>query len=300
MNKIRIFLCLFFLLPLSAFSAERLEWSSDESVLEYKVELKNRKTGEVKSYTTQNNYIDIFENDGEYEFRVKPVDMLGREGDFSSWQSFKITKAMTPVLATMPPAAWKIPGASADLVTLPVDIQNVSARTKVQLVNQETKQVVDGSLVIQSKNGLSKASGIKVPQLASGEWKIKVTDPSGRSAESGVIKIESQKEERLKKEALAKAETEKAAAEKAALAAAGGTAAGAGGLAAAEAGLAAGEGELASAGVSAGSEGGTSALAEETSVITDNTEKIFASNAQKLRIEKQIAKRVRGYQKKIH
>ena len=300
MNKIRTFLCLLILLPFSLFAAERLEWSDDENVFEYKVEVKNKTTGEVKSYTTQDNFIDINEQSGDYEFRVKPVDVLGREGNASAWQGFKISKALTPVLTTMPPAAWKLPETSGELATIPLSIQNVSPRTKVQLVNQETNQVVEGQLVLKVVGGIASASGIKVPQLASGEWKIKVTDPSGRSAESGVIKIESQKEERLKKEALAKAETEKAAVEKAALAAAGGTAAGAGGLAAAEAGLAAGEGELASAGVSAGSEGGTSALAEESSVITDNTEKVFASNAQKLRIEKQIAKRVRGYQKKIH
>lgn len=300
MNKIRTFLCLLILLPFSLFAAERLEWSDDENVFEYKVEVKNKTTGEVKSYTTQDNFIDINEQSGDYEFRVKPVDVLGREGNASAWQGFKVSKALTPVLTTMPPAAWKLPETSGELATIPLSIHNVSPRTKVQLVNQETNQVVEGQLVLKTAGGIASASGIKVPQLASGEWKIKVTDPSGRSAESGVIKIESQKEERLKKEALAKAETEKAAAEKAALAAAGGTAAGAGGLVAAEAGLAAGEGELASAGVSAGSEGGTSALAEESSVITDNTEKVFASNAQKLRIEKQIAKRVRGYQKKIH
>lgn len=284
MNKIRIFLCLFFLLPLSAFSAERLEWSSDESVLEYKVELKNRKTGEVKSYTTQNNYIDIFENDGEYEFRVKPVDMLGREGDFSSWQSFKITKAMTPVLATMPPAAWKIPEASADLVTLPVDIQNVSARTKVQLVNQETKQVVDGSLVIQSKNGLSKASGIKVPPLPGGAWKLVVTDASGRSAESGIIKVENLKEEKQKKEALAKAESEAKAAEA---------------QAAREAELAAAENvALADAGGLAGVDSSAVADAGLAEDILEQGVKKTASSAQKIRIEKQIAKKVRGFQRK--
>ena len=284
MNKIRIFLCLFFLLPLSAFSAERLEWSSDESVLDYKVELKNRKTGEVKSYTTQNNYIDIFENDGEYEFRVKPVDMLGREGDFSSWQSFKITKAMTPVLATMPPAAWKIPEASADLVTLPVDIQNVSARTKVQLVNQETKQVVDGSLVIQSKNGLSKASGIKVPPLPGGVWKLVVTDASGRSAESGIIKVENLKEEKQKKEALAKAEAEAKAAEA---------------QAASEAELAAAENvALADAGGLAGVDSAAGADAGLAEDILEQGVKKTASSAQKIRIEKQIAKKVRGFQRK--
>ena len=288
MNKIRTFLCLLILLPFSLFATERLEWSDDENVFEYKVDVKNKATGEVKSYTTQQNYIDIAEQSGEYEFRVKPVDMLGREGNASTWQGFKISKALTPVLTTMPPATWKLPETSGELATIPVNIQNVSPRTSVQFVNQETKQVVEGQLVIQSAGagGVAKATGIKVPQLESGEWKIKVTDPSGHSAETGVIKIESQKEERLKKEALAKAEAEKTAAREAELAAAKEAEA----LAKAEAEAAAGAGEA------AGAEGN---LAEDIASVADSSDKIFASNAQKIRIEKQIAKRVRGYQKKI-
>ena len=288
MNKIRTFLCLLILLPFSLFATERLEWSDDENVFEYKVEVKNKTTGEVKSYTTQQNFIDIAEDSGEYEFRVKALDMLGREGNASAWQSFRISKALTPVMTSLPPAGWKLPETSGELATIPVNIQNVSPRTSVQLVNQETKQVVEGQLVIQTSGGIASATGIKVPQLESGEWTIKVTDPSGRSAESGVIKIESQKEERLKKEALAKAEAEKAARE-AELAAAREAEA----LAKAEAEAAAGAGDI------AGAEGDLAALAEDAASVADTSDKIFASNAQKIRIEKQIAKRVRGYQKKI-
>lgn len=291
MNKIRTFLCLFIFLPFSLFAAERLEWSADENVFEYKVEVKNKASGEVKSYTTQENFIDLAESSGDYEFRVKALDMLGRESAVSEWQSFKISRALTPVLTGMPPASWKLPESSADLAVIPVSIQNVSPRTRVQLINQQTKEVVEGQLVLESSAGIASASGIKVPQLKSGEWKISIRDPSGRSAESGIIKIESQKEERLKKEALAKAEEEKAAAKKAELAAllagAGTGTAGAGAMAAGDESLVSGS-ESSSASPDLTSKG-----AEDSS-----GSKIFASNAQKIRIEKQIAKRVRGYQKK--
>ena len=273
MNTIKTFLWLLILFSFSLSATERLEWSDDENVFEYKVEVKNKVTGEVKAYTTQQNFLDIDEASGEYEFRVKALDLLGREGNSSGWQSFRISRALTPLLTGLPPAVWKLPETSGELATLPVQIQNVSPRTRVQLLNQETNQVVEGQLVISREGDIVMASGIKVPQMESGVWKIKITDPSGRSAESGEIKIESQKEERLKKEALAKAEEEKAAleAEKEAL------------LAAEEAASEAGDAELASL----------------DSGLTDTEGKVFASNAQKIRIEKQIAKRVRGYQKKI-
>ena len=105
MNKIRTFLCLFIFLPFSLFAAERLEWSADENVFEYKVEVKNKASGEVKSYTTQENFIDLAEASGDYEFRVKALDMLGRESAVSEWQSFKISRALTPVLTGMPLSA---------------------------------------------------------------------------------------------------------------------------------------------------------------------------------------------------
>jgi hypothetical protein len=278
LNKHKVFLILLFLFPLSLFATERLEWSEDENVFEYKVEVKNKATGEIKSYTTQENFIDISESSGEYEFRVKTVDMLGREGNATAWQGFRISKAMTPVLAAMPPAVWQLPEAGGEAAVIPVDIQNVSGRTKVQLVNQETQKVVEGRLVIKNTGGILAATGIKVPELESGEWKIKVTDPSGRSAETGVIKIENQLEERRKKEAIAKAEAEEAA-RKAEL------------EAAREAELAAArEAEL-----EAAKEAEALAMEEEAA----GEEKIFASSGQKLRIEKQIAKRVRGFQKSM-
>ena len=67
---------------------QKLEWAGDENVLEYTVELRNKQTGEVKSFTTQDNFIEISEAPGSYEFRVKTVDILGREGKISGWQSF--------------------------------------------------------------------------------------------------------------------------------------------------------------------------------------------------------------------
>lgn len=288
MNKGRLAFCLLFIFNFSLFASERLEWSDDENVFEYTVEIKNRQTGEIKSFTTQKNYIEINEQSGDYEFRVKPVDMLGREGKSSAWQGFKISKAMTPVLSSVPPAKYTLPEPTGESVTIPVDIQNVSGRTSVQLINQDTKQVVEGQLVIKNVNGLATATGITVPLLSSGKWKIRVVDASGRSSESSVIKIENPVEEKQKAIAATKALEKKEAEKQAALATvAGGSVSGASGIETAESGA---------EGFSKTEVALAEQKAEET---TEVSSKNVASSAQKLKIEKQIARRVRSFQKKV-
>ena len=168
---------------------QKLEWARDENVLEYTVEVRNKQTGEVKSFTTQDNFLEISEAPGNYEFRVKTVDILGREGKSSGWQSFKITKALMPDIASAPAGSWVIPESAEDSAVIPVQIKNISPRTKVQLVNAKTGEVVDGELITTGTGASALASGIKVPVLPEGDWKIKVTDASGKFAESAKIKI---------------------------------------------------------------------------------------------------------------
>ena len=168
---------------------ERLEWSSDENVLEYTVEVRNKANGQVKTFTTQNNYIEISEAPGDFEFRVRAVDVLGRQGNPSGWQSFKISRALTPAINSVPAGSWEIPESASDFAIIPVDIKNIQSRTKAQLVNTKTGEVIDAELITSSSAGALSVSGIKIPVLNDGSWKIKVIDPSGKTSESGVIKV---------------------------------------------------------------------------------------------------------------
>ena len=168
---------------------QKLEWAGDENVLEYTVELRNKQTGEVKSFTTQDNFIEISEAPGSYEFRVKTVDILGREGKVSGWQSFTITKALMPDIVSAPAGSWVIPEMAEDSMVIPVQIKNISSRTKIQFINAKTGEVVEGELITTGTGASAVASGVKLPVLPEGDWKIKVTDASGKFAESAKIKI---------------------------------------------------------------------------------------------------------------
>ncbi|WP_051537984.1 hypothetical protein [Treponema sp. C6A8] len=168
---------------------EKLEWAQDDNVLEYQIQVRNKASGEVKSFTTQQNFIEISEMPGEFEFRVKAVDILGREGSYTDWQGFRITKALLPSIESFPSEGWQIPETAVDSAVIPVDIKNIQPRSKAQLVNSATGEVLDVELVTRGSGSSLVATGLKVPVLNDGDWKIKVIDPSGKSSESGIIRI---------------------------------------------------------------------------------------------------------------
>lgn len=193
---------------------QRLEWSADKNAFEYKVEVRSgSKT--VQTFTTSDNFVNLNLPAGNYEYRVSVYDFLGREQDVSGWQKFEISKANLPVFNNMEKTA-DFDVAAGDKITLPVEVDNISAGAKVTLVNTKTGETVAGTLVIQgAATGMSEigTAHAEFPVVSAGEWKLVVTNPSGLSAESAVITIKTYDSKAI---ALAKAEEEKRAAEEAA------------------------------------------------------------------------------------
>lgn len=193
---------------------QRLEWSADKNAFEYKVEVRcGSKT--VQTFTTSDNFVNLNLPAGNYEYRVSVYDFLGREQDVSGWQKFEISKANLPVFNNMGKTA-DFDVAAGDKITLPVEVDNISAGAKVTLVNTKTGETVAGALVIQgAATGMSEigTAHAEFPVVSAGEWKLVVTNPSGLSAESAVITIKTYDSKAI---ALAKAEEEKRAAEEAA------------------------------------------------------------------------------------
>lgn len=193
---------------------QRLEWSADKNAFEYKVEVRSgSKT--VQTFTTSDNFVNLNLPAGNYEYRVSVYDFLGREQDVSGWQKFEISKANLPVFNNMEKTA-DFDVAAGDKITLPVEVDNISAGAKVTLVNTKTGETVAGALVIQgAATGMSEigTAHAEFPVVSAGEWKLVVTNPSGLSAESAAITIKTYDSKAI---ALAKAEEEKRAAEEAA------------------------------------------------------------------------------------
>lgn len=170
-------------------TSETLEWTADENALEYEVEIRNKETGAVEKITTEENSINVEKAPGSYEFRVTSIDYLGREGSVSEWQGFTVTKALTPEISSVS-SNFEIPEAAGSKMSIPVNIGNVSERSVVVLENTKTGKTIQGELVIQKQGGKMVATEIRVTKPEDGNWKIKVTDASGKMTESSSILIQ--------------------------------------------------------------------------------------------------------------
>ena len=191
---------------------QRLEWSADKNALEYKVEIRsNGKT--VKTYTTEENFIDLNLPAGNYDYRVTVYDFLGRGQDVSAWQKFEITKANEPAFNHVE-ANVEVDISAGNKIVLPVEVDNVAAGTSVALVNVKTGEKIKGALLLADAAGKSetKSASAEFPKISDGEWKLLVENPSGLTSESPAISIKTVDKEKERKAA------EKAAKEAAELA----------------------------------------------------------------------------------
>ena len=198
-------------LPLSAADfTQRLEWKADKNVFEYKVEIQPA-SGESKLISTEKNFVELSLPAGQYRYRVHAYDFLGREARVSEWTSFEILKASTPEI-TLPKESVDL---SADSKTLemPVTIADITGATTVELVNAATGKVIKGTLAGSAAKGAvgsetARATMAQFKNVPEGEWKLRVTNPSGLASESpafSVIDRQRIEKERLAEEAAAAA-----------------------------------------------------------------------------------------------
>ncbi len=206
-------------LPLSSADfSQRLEWKADKNVLEYKVEVQPS-SGNLKTFTTEKNYVELSLPAGKYRYRIHAYDFLGREARVSEWADFEILKASTPEI--------KLPQKSVDLgsdsktLEMPVTISDVTGATSVELVNEETGKVIKGVLVGVGSTAIgsevARASMAQFKNVPEGSWKLRVTNPSGLASESPAFSVvDRPRIVRAEEAATKKAEKERQAEEKAA------------------------------------------------------------------------------------
>ena len=170
---------------------QKIKWKTDPNALEYKVEL--RKIGGKSTFTkTTGSYMELSLPAGDYEYRVYVYDILGRESSVSAWKKFTILKAAEPEISVQEEKS-RLEKSESDL-SLDVAISSVTRESTVELVNVKTNEKVKGTLQIEKTSGKSggeteRATGITFPSVESGEWKIRITNPSGLSSESVPIRI---------------------------------------------------------------------------------------------------------------
>ena len=187
-----IFIFLFFVfcsqIVFSEGFKQKVSWKIEQNASEYKVEIIPADGGKSTYFTTSENFVSFSMPAGSYKYRVTAYDVLGHESSVSEWQSFKITKAVEPVVKT--PQKVSVPQKAGENFSISVDVQNIEEDSKVELINKATGKSVKGKLnTVKTGETVSSAS-VEFPKVSEGEWVVKVTNPSGLSTESSLIEVE--------------------------------------------------------------------------------------------------------------
>jgi len=170
-----------------------LKWQSDKNAIEYKVEIKNLSDGKVSAHKTSSNSISVNLLSGDYEYRVYAFDFLGRQSSVSEWRKFTVLKALAPSVSVPKVVETEID--KKEKLSLPVEIKNIEEETRIELINTETNEVVTGTLQTKESADQVVATSAVFPKVEEGDWKLRVTNPSGLSTDSEVINIEEKKSE---------------------------------------------------------------------------------------------------------
>ena len=204
---------------------QKIQWEQDENASEYKVEIRDIKSGKKYYFETEENFVNLNLPASRYEYQVTVLNSFGRVQTASGWNSFEIFKAELPEIVKVQKKSV-VPSKDDDFF-IETDIKNVNEDSAVSLVNEKTGKTIKGSLVMQKFAGKNEktATKVKFPKVENGEWKLIVENPLGQKTESASIQVVDQKTEeariaaeKAERERLAKAEEEKRLAEEARIA----------------------------------------------------------------------------------
>ena len=205
--------------------SQTLQWSADQNVLEYKVEIQNSSGQVIKTITTEKNSVSLSLSQGKYRYKITAYDLLGREAVSTKWTDFEVLRANQPALVHK----QTLESLQEDGKTLEMELNvaDVTTDTVAELVNQKTGSKIKGKLIFSTGAGVSGAAGavagisasetnkankVSFANVPEGTWKLVITNPSGLSTESESFEVKDIFKE--KKAAAEKAEKERLAREK--------------------------------------------------------------------------------------
>lgn len=161
----------------------------DSDEIEEKSSLTVNDTSTKIYFTTRETYVEFSMSPGLYRYRIYTFDFLGRQSSVSEWQSFKITRATTPII-DVKQSNITIKRGSKETMELPVELEDIEPESIVKLINTKNSKEITGELVIEYTDDTKetvKSAKVIIPPIKEGEWKMVVTNPSGLKNESSVM-----------------------------------------------------------------------------------------------------------------
>lgn len=189
---------------------QKLSWKGDENAFEYKVEIAQENTSSddeensekpqlkiIKSVSTTESFITVNLNAGHYKYRVIAYDFLQRESSVTEWRNFEVIKALEPELE-LAQKEIEVKKYQRKAINVPVDMKQITAESKVEIINEETGEVIEGKVLeAETEEGFKV---VEFPKTNDGNYKIKVTNPSGLSTvteDSVTIKTEVKEKKKI-------------------------------------------------------------------------------------------------------
>lgn len=173
---------------------QKIEWKSNANALEYKVELQNLSTGKTQSITTEKTSTELSLPPARYRYRVHAYDFLGKEAGVSSWTNFEVFKASKPKINKIE-RKLQVPKDGGS-IGISVDIADVNKNSKFELVNESLNGIISASDKMnmgQSSSETDSISHLDFKNVPPGNWRLRVTNPSGLSSVSDIIVVDGEK-----------------------------------------------------------------------------------------------------------
>lgn len=169
--------------------SQRIEWRTDGNALSFTVEVQKANGTPVLTEETEKTFLELSLSPGTYRYRVTAFDFLGRKSSESAWTSFEVLKASQPEIKRV---QTEVEAAErGEPLRLPVSIEGISEGSRVELISES----IEGSLDLAHTSGgiggseTESVSSVSFENVPPGKWRLKITNPSGLSAESDVIVV---------------------------------------------------------------------------------------------------------------
>ncbi len=168
---------------------QNLSWEATAGARSYRVELQNKDSKETGIFVTAKNQAALSLEPGVYRYRATAYNASGRQLARGDWNEITVFTTNKPQIS----AVEEVLKTDDGKIALNVDISNIAEGSTVELV-RETEEGTFGESrkSVKGKSGdeTESANAVYFDKVASGKWRLKVTNPSGLTTESEPFEVQ--------------------------------------------------------------------------------------------------------------